>query len=401
LSSTLPKHRARTVAAALGVLAVLGAVAALVLWWTRPPRVAGVRATRRMLVESMVLSGRVLPAARIELAAVGAGRVVAVHALDGQHVAAGETLAQLDAAESVASLSGAEADVRQARVRLAQARGPDRAVAGHASLQASTEVAMAEDRLARLERSGGVTPEEVVRSRFEVERARSVREAARIEASNVLGVRAAVASRGAAAAQVASARVRVEDRVVRAPCAGVLVSRDVEPGAVVAAGQRLFVLAADGPPQVRADPDESSLARLATGQPALVGPDAFPDRTFAARVSFIAAAVDPMRGTIEVRLEPTGATSGLWTDMTVSIDIEVARRPSALSVPPGALHGVGTDAPWVFVVGSGRVERRPVRLGVRGLDAVEILDGIQDGEVVLREGDLSLSPGDAVRLELE
>ena len=44
----------------------------------------------------------------------------------------------------------------EARVRLAQARGPDRAVAGHASLQASTEVAMAEDRLARLERSGGV-----------------------------------------------------------------------------------------------------------------------------------------------------------------------------------------------------------------------------------------------------
>jgi HlyD family secretion protein len=69
--------------------------------------------------------------------------------------------------------------------------------------------------------------------------------------------------------------------------------------------------------------------------------------------------------------------------MTLSVEVETARREQALVVPADALRGDESTGPSVWLARDGRVEARQVRLGLRTLDAVEVLDGLSAGELVL------------------
>ena len=69
--------------------------------------------------------------------------------------------------------------------------------------------------------------------------------------------------------------------------------------------------------------------------------------------------------------------------MTLSIEVETARREQALVVPADALRGDESTGTSVWLARDGRVEARKVRLGLRTLDAAEILDGLSVGELVL------------------
>src|SRR5690606_21066338 len=139
-----------------------------------------------------------------------------------------------------------------------------------------------------------------------------------------------------AEARLSSARVALADASLRAPADGLVVRRLVDPGAVVAPGAPLLVFVADGATRLVVEPDESNLALLEVGQRALASADAFPDRAFPARLSWIAPAVDPARGTVEVRLEVPRPPAYLRADMTVSVEIEVARVDDGLTVPASA-----------------------------------------------------------------
>jgi HlyD family secretion protein len=69
----------------------------------------------------------------------------------------------------------------------------------------------------------------------------------------------------------------------------------------------------------------------------------------------------------------------------VSINVVAARRESALLLPPDAVESAGRDSGWVTVRQPGGTARRAVRIGIRGDHAVEILDGVAEGDsVVLR-----------------
>ena len=162
------------------------------------------------------------------------------------------------------------------------------------------------------------------------------------------------------------------------------------------AGNVLFVLAADGPPILSVHPDERHLSQLAIGQHAVAESDAYAGRTFEASVSFIAPSIDPERGTVEVRLLPTTQVPFLLPNMTVSVEIEVARAEAALVLPASLVFDAATPAPWVWVASAGRLERRDVELGLRGDQMLEVVDGLAEGERVLEVGDPRLSAGDRV-----
>ena len=138
------------------------------------------------------------------------------------------------------------------------------------------------------------------------------------------------------------------------PAAGVVTERDVEPGDVVQPGRALLVVARDGETQLSVLPDEKNLAFLRLGQAALASADAYPDRIFPARVAYIAPAVDPARGTVEVKLDVADPPPFLRPDMTVSVDVEVgrdrragapARAPSATPPPDRGCSPSATGAP--------------------------------------------------------
>ena len=159
----------------------------------------------------------------------------------------------------------------------------------------------------------------------------------------------------------------------------------MEPGQIVQPGRALLNIVLASPLQLIAQVDERYLEQLQIGQPATVLADAFPNQRFPARVLTIAPVVDPLKGAVEVKLLLPTPPDFLREDMTLSVEVETARRERTLVVPIDALQGdENSPTAMVMIAHEGKVESRTVRVGIRTLDAAEILDGLADGEIVLK-----------------
>ncbi len=386
-----------------GVLALAG-VAALGVAIARGPRVSVVRVTVREVVQTVVSSGRVAPASRAALGLAAAGVVRAVYVDVGAHVEAGQLLLELEDAEAQAQLAQARARLAGADAGLAAARGLRAPLAAQGEVQASLAVERARVELARRERlhAAGATAD------AELEEARRALAIVESQARGAAVQRASLGAGGAesraVAAQRAEATAAVEAAVQRlaqtrlvARAAGVIAARHVEPGDVAQPGRVLFELLRDGPLELVLTPDEQNLALLREGQPAVASADAFPALRFDARVVRLAPAVDARRGTIEVRLAVASPPPVLRPEMTVSVEIEVARKLDALALPARLVRDAGTARPFVLVAVEGRAVRRDVRLGLRGDDVLELVAGVRAGELVI--DDPQRNQGDRLRAE--
>lgn len=387
-------------------LVLLVAVAAVTIVRARGPIVRTVLAERRDLEQHLVASGRVRVPTRVEIAAQLPGLVVAVGAVAGQRVAQGELLVQLDDATERASVAQAEAAVRQAQARVDQLRRVGAIVATESLRQIETTLADARrdrDRTSKLVEAGALPGVELEKAQRAVDIAEAQKTAAQAQqlASAPTGAdsRVALTALLQAQAQLAGARARLAQTRIVALQSGTVLARDVEPGDVVQASRMLLELAADSAVELVFDPDERNLAWIRVGQRAVASADAFPQHVFDARVGYIAPSVDPQRGTVEVRLDVPEPPPFLKPDMTVSIDLTLATRPDALTVPSDVVRGVATATPWVQLVERGRLVRRDVELGIRGDGAIEVTAGLDErSEVVVPDG-RQLAAGARVRTE--
>lgn len=391
------RARATTVA----VVALLLVVAARA---GRARTVPAYVAERRPVVQRVVASGRVMAAAKSSVASLALARVVEVAVREGDAVRAGQLLVRLDEAEARATLAQARGRVQEAAARLDQVRGVTTRTAGEAVRQAELEISQAErglDRVRRLLDAGAASAAQLDDATQALALARSRAETATIQAGSFQGEGAearlaAAALRQAQAAEVV-ARARLDERQLRAPAAGRVLLRDVEAGDVVQPGRALLLLAEDGPARLSVQPDEKNLAVLRVGQAAEAAADAFPAEPFRAEVSWIAPAVDAARGTVEVRLAVPAPPRFLRPDMTVSVNVEVGRRPDALVVPSEAVRDAASD-PWVLRVVDGRAERRVVRIGLRGEGMLEVVEGLAPGDAVVPPAAGALEAGARVRV---
>jgi HlyD family secretion protein len=382
---------------------VLGASVAALLN-ARGPTVRTVSAVRRDIEEHVVASGRVWVEARVQVSAQLPGLVVAVGAIEGQHVKAGELLVQLDDAEARAGVAQAKAVVDQARARVEQLRRVGAIVTTEALKEAQSTLERAKVDLERSEQlaaSGAVAPAELENARHVFGLARAKKNAAEAQqlAAGPLGAdsRLALTSLLQAQAQLTSATLRLEQTRLLAPKSGVVLSRQVEPGDVVQPGRTLLTMAVDGEMQVLIQPDERNLATLQLGQKARASADAFPAQVFDAEVSYIAPSVDPQRGSVEVRLRVPNAPKTLKPDMTISVDLTVASKRAALTLPTEAIRSAASDKPWVLLAEAGRVVRRPVALGIRGDGSTEVVSGLDEQARVIVTDGQPLTPGMRVR----
>lgn len=367
-------------------------------------RLPVVRVARQPLAQSLVVSGRVMPPVRANIGAVLLGTVHRRRVEEGQRVRAGEELLQLDDAEASAAARQARAALHAAEARLAQLRTVTATVVSSALDQAQLTLAHADRELARLQAladSGLVTASQLDDARKAAAVARSQHDAA---AAQYTGSRPAGVDDRAAAAAVEQARAalsvvetRLAQTTIRAPAPGLIIARSIEAGDIVQPGQTLLQLAVDGPTMLTIDPDEKNLGAIALGQAALASADAFPSQTFDAVVSFIGAAVDAQRGTVEVRLTVASPPVYLRPDMTVSVELQGVRRDKVLVVPSEAVRDVTGRAPWVLAVRDGRVERRSVRAGLRGDAYTEVIAGLEEGDLVVPASAGSPEPGALVR----
>lgn len=367
-------------------------LAALIGWWAlRPPAVPAVEVRAAPLVRTLLFSARVATSSRVEVGSTLTGRVQDVAVQEGASVRSGDVLVRLESEELLAALAQARAAERQAEARLAGLRSTGRTAARAGVAQADSVLVAAQAELGR-------TQDLVARgfvSEARLDEARRAVAVAQAQQSAAGAQRAANEDQGTDVAQAqaqlalarsgtALAQARLYQAVLTAPADARVLLRAVEPGQIVQPGRALVTLALVGPVQLVGQVDERYLEQLQIGQPATVVADAFPGQRFAAQVQVIAPLVDAQRGAVEVKLSLPQAPVFLREDMTLSVQVESGRRASALVVPIRALAGdPASSAATVRVVRGGRVEERALRLGLRTLEAAEVLDGLAAGDVVL------------------
>lgn len=368
------------------------------------PKVEVASAVRREVVQSVVASGRVATPFRVDIGSQIVGTVAEVPVAEGQAVEAGQTLVRLESTEARAMARQAEVAVVQAEARVRQVRELQLPVAGQALRQAEANLANAQaqyGRNKRLYESGFVgksvldDAERTLRvAETQVDTARKQVETAQPAGSDSA---LAVAALEQAKASLQAARAKLAYATITAPRDGTLIARDVERGDVVQPGKVLMVLSPAGETQIVLQIDERNLSRLKVGQKALASADAYATDKFAAEIVYINPGVDPQRGTVEVKLRVASPPAYLKQDMTVSADIEIGRNPHTLALPADAVRDAAGAAPWVLRVADGRAVRRAVRIGLRGEGVVEIVDGLQAGDLVVPAGNARVRDGQRIR----
>jgi HlyD family secretion protein len=392
-----PRQKWIFAAFALALLVTAG-----LLFQQRGTPVQAVPVLRSALVQSVVATGRLNAPARIELAAEVTATVQSVLVREGDHVKLGQGLVRLSDAEARAALQQAQATLGEARNRAAQQAKVAAPVAVQTVLQAEAAWRNAEREFQRaqdLVAQGFFSQQKLDEARRTLDTTASALQSARLqaEANQPRGIESGLAADrvAQALAAVQMAEARLARLVITSPVDGVVLSRHVEPGSMAQPSRVLLALAA-GNIRIDAAIDEKHLHILVLGMPARAVADAYPTQPFEAQLSYIGPAVDPQRGTVEVRLALPQPPAFLKPDMTVSVELIGENRPAALVLPAAAVREADSASPWVLVLKNHRAVRVPVTLGLRGIGTLEIVSGLAAGDLAIPQTEKAL-PGDQVR----
>jgi len=363
-----------------------------------------VEAVRGPLLQTVVASGRIITPQRVSIGATITERVARIPVEEGQTVKRGEVLIDLDDTDERAALAQAQAAVDQAETKLRQLREVALPAAEQALAQAQANAVQARqnfERTAALREKGFVGQAQLDDAKRGLDVAESQLRAAELQVqtnrpsgSDFALARTALAQ---ARANVEAAQAKLAQTVIVAPADGVLIARSVEPGNVVQPGKELMALAPAGETQIVMQIDEKNLGLLAIGQKAIASADAYPAQRFPAEVVYINPGVDPLRGAVEVKLRVPNPPAFLRQDMTVSVDVEVARRSDTVVVPSDAVHEASGAQPWVLKVNGFRAVRKTIKLGLRGDGRMEVLQGVEPGDELIPASNALIKPGQRVR----
>jgi RND family efflux transporter MFP subunit len=381
-----PRRRWRWIVAALVVLLV--ASAGLVFAFREKAvvvEVVAVRADKGDRPALLNASGYVTPRRRATVAAKITARVNEIYAEEGMHVEPGQILARLDDSDARARLAMAKAE-----------RDATAATLGDLAVN-----------LANADRDA-LRTEELFKRGLVAEQAR---DQARTLVDS-LKARLALAREqvSAAEARVMVAQQDLDNCTVRAPFAGIVVSKDAQRGEMVSpisAGggftrTGIATVVDMSSLEIEVDVNESYIARVQSGQPLTAVLDAYPDWQIPAKVRTVIPTADRQKATVKVRAAFDRLDPRILPDMGVKVTFLGERSATTVAgrvlVPKTAVLEEGGTAA-VFVFREGRVERRAVRLGqARGNDH-EVVAGLADGEQIVTTGVKDLRDGQAARVK--
>jgi Cu(I)/Ag(I) efflux system membrane fusion protein len=172
-------------------------------------------------------------------------------------------------------------------------------------------------------------------------------------------------------------------QTLHAPINGIVLEKTAVEGARFAAGEALFRIADLSKVWVIADVFERDLAQLRVGQSAQLVLDAFPGRSFEARVAYLYPTLDAATRSTQLRLELDNPDGALRPGMFARVEVLTGSDAPRIAVPASAIIDDGDRQVVLVALGEGRFAPRPVRLGMRGSDFAEVLDGVEDGERVV------------------
>ena len=280
----------------------------------------------------------------VEITAKVVNQVTAVRFAEGQQVAKGAVLVELDSAQVRADLAAAEAALIESRSQYERSR------------ELYTTKILSDSQLEQIEAT------------FKANEAR-----------------------------VASARARVNDTVIRAPFAGRVGLRRVSVGSLISPGTVITTL--DDTSTIKLDftVPETFLPVVKPGLEIAARSVAYPEASFLGKVSSVDSRVDPATRSVTVRALLPNPQGLLKPGMFLTTRLSRGAI-DALLVPEQALVPEGGEM-FVFVVKEGAVEKRRIRIGERRVGDVQVVEGLASGDMVVTEGTQKLRDGAAVVLQ--
>lgn len=295
------------------------------------------------------------------------GRLHTVLVRVGDRVNAGQTLATYDnieAGELATQLTGATAELAKLRV---QERNLSRQA----------------DRARALADIGAVPRKDYEQARADHE---ASQEGMNSQESVIAGLLARLERYGAS--QPAAQAMPLT--AIASPFAGIVTKLNASPGEVIESSTELFTVADLSSVWVQAEVYEKDLGRLRVGQSAFITVDTYPGEQFTGRVTYISDFLDPQTRSAKVRCEVPNAGMRLKLNMFANVDLPTTFSRHALAVPAGAIQQVG-DRTVVFVrKGPTQFEARWVTSGKAVSEFVEITNGLNAGEAVVKAGSFHL-----------
>ncbi len=280
----------------------------------------------------------------VDVLAKVTGQVVKLPAEEGMHVRKGQLLAQLDEAEL--------------KIELIQAR-------------------------ARMETD---------KSAFE--RAKNMLEKNLISAENFEAARLQYEN---ANAYYEASRLRMEYTSIRSPIEGVVTARHIELGQRVNVNQVLFRVADFSPLRARIYVPEKDMNKIFEGQEAVITVDALPGEKFRGIVRMISPIVDPTNGTVKVTIDILNPGNKLKPGMFASVYITTETHKNTLLMPKKALL-LESQTDQVFIYDNGVARKRTLKLGFTAGDTVEVIEGLNEGDLVVIIGQEGLREGLPIRI---
>jgi membrane fusion protein, multidrug efflux system len=322
-----------------------------------------VRLERRRLSLEAELPGTVQAVSQATVRAKVAAEVKRVLVREGDRVRAGQTLAEFDTANLRAMLAERTAAVAAAKADLGMA---ERTRNQNAELYKQKFISQ---------------------SAYEASESGFQAKAAAVELTK---------------AQLEQTQIMLNDAIVRAPIAGVVAKRHVQPGEKVGFDAPLIQLVDLSDLEVQAQASLADIASIKPGMAASVQIEGLAERSFPGRVERINPAAEPGTRSINVYVSLANEGSLLKAGMFARVRLTMAAEREAPALPVSAVRGEGAQS-YVWLVARNRLERRPVTTGTRDERAhlVEILSGVAaDDDIVATKFD-NLQHGQPARLKRE
>jgi HlyD family secretion protein len=374
------------------VVLLLLAVSAGYYYWFKPGSSIEVRtvAARELRSEAAATvlnaSGYVTARRQATVSSKFTGRVTEVLIEEGMLVEQDQVLARLDDANIQASFQLAAAQLVSAQRSLKE-----------------TDVLLQEARV-NFDRTNRLVEQELA-SEVELDRSRALADSLDAQLQRKR------ADIDVASRQLDIYRQQLEDTIIRAPFAGVVVAKNAQPGEMispVSAGggftrTGIGTIVDMSSLEIEIDVNEAYINRVKPGQDVVATLDAYPAWKVPSHVIAIIPTADRQRATVEVRVGFDELDQRILPDMGVKVAFQEVEREttdaakaSGVLVPLGAIRSSeGRD--YVFVINRGRVERRAVATGDAHDSDMLVTSGLSSGEKVVAEGPLELTDGDAVR----
>jgi HlyD family secretion protein len=382
----------RGLAIFFGLLVILaGLSGGIYAFWNQKPvvEVTMVRKPAGGREALLNASGYVTPRRRATIAAKITGRVTGVYFDEGTRVHEGQLLATLDDADVRKALDSANADRESTQAAIADLQVQLR----------NAEVTLR--RSDQLQKAGVQTQEQLD----------SVRTNADSLQAKIDLARAQVA---AAQTRIQEAQQAVDNCTIRAPFAGIVVSKDAQVGEMVSpisAGggftrTGIATIVDMNSNEIEVDVNESYIARVQERQPVTAILDAYPDWEIPSRVRTIIPSADRQKATVKVRISFLKLDPRILPDMGIKVTFLGAapekkpggEAPAAPVVPRDAVRD-DSGKKIVFLVKDDRIERRAVTIGGnRGSDS-EIIAGLVVGDTVVVKGPPGLHDGQVVAIK--